>query len=130
MGVVQCNGDIGLDPRQHVRQPGQEGATSAPGRELPVDGLDDAHAVRADWSGGEVWGSAHDDLVAELRGADAPVVVLGGPSGPTDVGARIDLAERVRWAGKTVVVEVPVALRSEGAAAVGAGRADAVVTVG
>lgn len=103
---------------------------SAPRRELPAGRLDGADAVRAEWTGGEVWGPAHDDLVAALRGAGAPVVVLGGPSSPTDVGARIDLAERVRWAGKTVVVEIPVALRSEGAAAVGAGRADAVVTVG
>ncbi|MDF0531211.1 FAD-dependent monooxygenase [Tsukamurella sp. 8F] len=100
------------------------------GRAPDVATADLAGALRAEWDGGEVWGPAHDAFVARLSGEDADVIVVGGPSDPKHVGARIDVAERVRWAGKTVVVEVPSALRTEAAAAVGAGRADAVVLVG
>lgn len=85
------------------------------------------NATRVEWNGGASWATGHDDFVAQAATTATPVVVIGGPSDPAAVGARIDLAERIRWAGKAVVVEIPQVLRSEAAAAVAVGRADAVV---
>lgn len=70
------------------------------------------------------------DAVCQAVAADAdhPIVMLTGPDTPTDVGCRIDLAERLRTGSmRTVVVAVPAADRSTAAAAIAAGRADAVV---
>lgn len=100
-------------------------ALRAPTRELTEDRVTDA--ARVDWKDGAAWGPGHDAFVADAVAADAPVVLVGGPPDPAAVGARIDLAERIRWAGKVVVVAVPAALRSEAAAAVAVGRADAVL---
>ncbi|MCQ4129050.1 FAD-dependent monooxygenase [Rhodococcus erythropolis] len=100
-------------------------ALRAPTRELTDELL--AGAARVNWPGGAAWSAQHDAFVADVVAADDPVVVVSGPSDPAAVGARIDLAERIRWAGKTVVVEIPAALRAEAAAAVAVGRADAVV---
>lgn len=82
---------------------------------------------RVEWTGGDGWGPAQQALVDELAATAPEVVVFGGPDEPSAVGARIDVAERVRWNGSTVVIEVPSALRSEAAAAVAVGRADAVI---
>ncbi|MGC5027617.1 FAD-dependent monooxygenase [Tsukamurella sp. DT100] len=100
-------------------------ALRAPSKVIGVEELQDA--TRVEWNGGAAWEAGHDAFVADAATAPGPVVVVGGPSDPAAVGARIDLAERIRWAGKTVVVEVPDALRAEAAAAVAVGRADAVV---
>ena len=100
-------------------------ALRAPSKVIGVDELQDA--TRVAWNGGAAWEAGHDAFVADAATAPGPVVVVGGPSDPAAVGARIDLAERIRWAGKTVVVEVPDSLRTEAAAAVAVGRADAVV---
>ena len=100
-------------------------ALRAPSRELTEDQL--TGAALLDWAGGAAWDAAHEDFVAAAAATAAPVVVIGGPSDPASVGARIDLAERIRWAGKAVVVAVPPALRPEAAAAVAVGRADAVL---
>lgn len=73
---------------------------------------------------------AADRLVEEMA-ADAGrcATVITGPNDPADVGARLDLAERLRVdPSQPVIVEVPVALRPMAAAAVAAHRCDVVVT--
>jgi hypothetical protein len=56
-------------------------------------------------------------------------VLLHGPDEPEAIGARIDMAERIRLqAGRAVGVALPRAATVDGAAAVGTGRADFIVT--
>ncbi len=122
---AEPTGDWGTVDDWVLGLPLETEALTAPSKVVDGDRL--AGATRVEWDGGAAWEAGHDAFVADATATDAPVVVVGGPSDPAAVGARIDLAERIRWAGKTVVVEIPESLRSEAAAAVAVGRADAVV---
>ena len=117
-------GDLDMLDDWVLSRPLAAGALAAPSRTLSDADLPAQGVRRLQWSdtaGGE-------QATRELCSCPEEVVVLGGDDDPRAVGARIDTAERVRWKGRhTVVVEVPTALRSEAAAAVATGRADAVI---
>jgi anthraniloyl-CoA monooxygenase len=101
-------------------------------REIDPDAIRDGARVRhLTWTDTDVWGDRADELVAELESRSAQtVVMLEGPDDAPSIGARIDMAERLRWhTASAVVVTLPSVARSEGAAAVAAGRCDAVVLV-
>ncbi|WP_040767309.1 FAD-dependent monooxygenase [Tsukamurella sp. 1534] len=101
---------------------------SAPSRIVKVVDLPETTVRRWQWTGGDAWNAEHDAAVEELRGAAERILVLGGDGTAASVGARIDIAERVRWAGRhTVVVEMPATARSEAASAVAARRVDAAI---
>jgi anthraniloyl-CoA monooxygenase len=85
--------------------------------------------VRLDPSG--AWTTEADDLLAELVGHDLAIEVvwLEGPNAAGAFAARVDFAERVRWAypRASVLVEAPESERATLAAALVAGRLDLAV---
>ncbi|MGE0215943.1 FAD-dependent monooxygenase [Mycolicibacterium sp.] len=83
--------------------------------------------VRMVWSHPDVWDETADDAIASLRTGDAAVVHLTGEPDPVAIGARLDFAERIRIElRRTVIVTLPAEARPQAAAAIAAGRCDAV----
>ena len=112
-----------------LSRPGPDALAQAESREVhtPPAGPD----VRTvTWANRNPTSAAADRLLEEVAAdTDRCTTVITGPEDPADVGARLDLAERLRVdASRPVVVEVPVASRPMAAAAVAARRCDAIVT--
>jgi anthraniloyl-CoA monooxygenase len=112
-----------------LSRPLEHNALGLPRRELDPGSLPDG-VRRVAWSDGDVGGERAANTVAQLRAeSETTVVLMEGPDDAPAVGARIDMAERLRWQTRcAVLVTLPVAARPEGAAAVAAGRCHAVVT--
>jgi anthraniloyl-CoA monooxygenase len=106
-------------------------ALSVPSRTVSFSELEAAGTVETlRWSESDVWGEAADHEIARLSShADTMTpVLLAGDDDPQSLGARIDFAERVRMqADRCVGIALPAAARSQGAAAIAAGRTDFVV---
>ncbi|MEN0135376.1 MAG: FAD-dependent monooxygenase [Rhodococcus sp. (in: high G+C Gram-positive bacteria)] len=111
-----------------LSRPLEHAALTRPRRELDPGSVPDG-VRRITWSDGDVGGERAADLRARLRTEpETTVVLLEGPDDAPAVGARIDMAERLRWdIPCAVLVALPDAARPEGAAAVAAGRCHAVV---
>jgi anthraniloyl-CoA monooxygenase len=76
----------------------------------------------------DAWGETADTLVEERSRRSGVPLVLRGADDPVSLGARFDLAERLRLDGVAdVAVELAASHLAQGAAAVAAGRTDVVV---
>jgi anthraniloyl-CoA monooxygenase len=113
-----------------LAQPLRDPDLGLPRRCLSREGLHSATAVvDLHWAAPDVWDEAADDVVARAAAWPQVPVLLHGPDEPEAIGARIDMAERIRLqAGRAVGVALPRAATVDGAAAVGTGRADFIVT--
>lgn len=81
-----------------------------------------------EWSSSDVWDDAANEAVQAAAGRTDPLVVVGADT-PQGIGARVDFAERLRAeTTRPVGVRLPETARKDAAAAIGAGRADFVVT--
>ncbi|HEY5858464.1 MAG TPA: FAD-dependent monooxygenase [Aldersonia sp.] len=111
-----------------LSRPLRRGALSLETRTVALEALTVA-LRRLIWSDPDVWGEAADGVVAGLAGSDPDTVVyLDGASDPAAVGARLDLAERIRLQHNLItVVSVPQESRGQAVAGIAAGRCDAVV---
>lgn len=77
-----------------------------------------------DWTDPDVWGPVADEMISGLR---TGTVHLTGPDDAVSVGARIDLAERIKLTSdRSVFVSLPASARAAGAAAIAAARCDGV----
>lgn len=86
----------------------------------------DAETIRITWTAPDVWSPAADRVVSDV-GSRRSVVELDGPADSTAVGARIDLAERLRLTTEAhTVVLLPNDFRSQAAAAIATRRTHAV----
>lgn len=112
-----------------LRQPVNDPNLHLPRRCLTSGELNATVAtVNQRWSHRDAWNEAADELVSRSAAWPHVPIVLDGPDDPPHAGARIDLAERIRLqTDRPVGVVLPAAARAQGAAAVGAGRADFVV---
>jgi len=98
-----------------------------PRRELSSDDPAATALDRIEWDEADVWIESADVAIDRLRGA-GPAVLLSGAEDDESLGARIDLAERIRVeTPRPVVVAVPKSSRPQGAAAVATGRCDAIL---
>ena len=113
-----------------LAQPLQDPDLRLPQRCLSREALHSATAVvDIHWAAPGVWHEAADDVIARAAAWPHVPVVLHGPDRPEGIGARIDMAERIRLqTDRTVGVALPPSAVAEGAAAVGTSRADFIVT--
>lgn len=100
-----------------------------PSREIDAAAFDSTIAHEAvEWNGGEVWNERADVVVQKISANPSTPVIVAGRNDLESIGARIDLAERIRLqTDRPVGVRLPEAARVQAAAAVGAGRADFIV---
>ncbi|WP_162140720.1 FAD-dependent monooxygenase [Jongsikchunia kroppenstedtii] len=83
----------------------------------------DAPVADVHWREPDVWGREADTVVTSL--ASARAVRLDGPDDDSAVGARIDLAERIRLTSNAMtIVALPDKDRTQGTSAVAARRCD------
>lgn len=108
-----------------LRQTIGDGPLAPLTRGLPsIEGID---AQRVTWAELDAWEEAATAAISDVSQGDAPIL-LEGPDDDRSVGARVDLAERIRMElGRQVIVSLPPAARSQGAAAVASGRCDAIL---
>lgn len=104
---------------------------SDPSLMLPrrATGLRDLAAItpveHVQWNNPDVWSEEADHQVARLSVPSGEPVLLNGSDAPEQLGARIDLAERLRLqSGRRVGICLPANERAQAAAAVAAGRTD------
>lgn len=100
-----------------------------PSREIDAAALESTFAHEAiDWNDEDVWNERADVVVQSSNAAPSTPLIITGPNDLGSIGARIDLAERIRLqANRPVGVRLPEESRKQAAAAVGAGRADFIV---
>jgi anthraniloyl-CoA monooxygenase len=78
-----------------------------------------------EWNDPDVWSETAGHQVEQLSTSSRLPVLLSGSDAPEHLGARIDLAERLRLqGGRCVGIRLPADERAQAAAAVAAGRTD------
>lgn len=83
---------------------------------------------RVEWTEHDVWGEHADRAIRQLGESTRALVLVTGPDDPSLLGARIDLAERLKLQTQRCVgVALPAVERAHAAATVAARRADFVV---
>ncbi|MBJ8348249.1 FAD-dependent monooxygenase [Antrihabitans sp. YC2-6] len=100
-----------------------------PAREVDSHTLDRTCAHESiEWNSSRVWDELADAALHAARQNLSIPLLVTGDNDLESIGARIDLAERIRLqTGRVVGVLLPAAARAQAAAAVGAGRADFIV---
>lgn len=102
---------------------------SLPHRGLTRGELGESTAVveEVEWSQAQVWDEGADRMVARASGSTSPLLLTGSGQ-PDSLGARIDLAERLKLqTDRCVGVALPAEAVAQAATAIAAGRSDFVV---
>lgn len=114
-----------------ISRPLAEPGLDLPTRLLARESMDRHTAVQEiTWADPDVWSESGDALIDSLAHSGGQPLLLTGPEDPDTLAARVDMAERVRLqSDRPVGVLLDGAgVRAAAATAIGAGRADFVVT--
>lgn len=111
-----------------LSQPLSHPQVTLPQREVTWAALASSAIENVEWSHADPWGEQADLTVSRIAARSDAAVVVDGDGSPNHIGARLDLAERLRIeTDRAVGLVLPATARETAASAIGAGRADFIV---